>query len=301
MRLLLWLSERTVFFLALLFVLLTTGCEEDVTAILGTEKAFTLYGVLTPQADTQWVRVYPVEERLEPTRAESLNASFTSTDLTTGQVKTWQDSLIQEEDGRYSHVFWAPFRASYGHAYRLEVSGADKATTRVEANVPPETEIVVEEPRSLYDVRQLVKIQGKVPRLLKLMVVYEVKYKSGPSAQSVTEVPISYEGKASSVDGGWEIEVLLSRDYQDIREKLKARGLWQVGYGARLFGITARMMAVNKPWNPPGGKFDPEVLVQPGTMSNVNNGFGFVGAGFHLEESWLPDDEYVEKAGFRTD
>ena len=55
----------------------TAGCAEDVNPVAGTDHVFSFYSVLTPQADTQWVRVFPVEMRLEPARAPSLDAVVT--------------------------------------------------------------------------------------------------------------------------------------------------------------------------------------------------------------------------------
>jgi hypothetical protein len=33
-------------------------------------------------------------------------------------------------------------------------------------------------------------------------------------------------------------------------------------------------------------------------MSNVENGFGFVGAGYRLQETWTPDTETLTRAGW---
>ena len=70
-------------------------------------------------------------------------------------------------------------------------------------------------------------------------------------------------------------------------------------YGLKLLDITLRMVVVNEAWDPPGGRFDPSVLAQPGVLQNVENGYGFVGAGYHLQKNWLPPDEALEAAGFR--
>ena len=51
--------------------------------------------------------------------------------------------------------------------------------------------------------------------------------------------------------------------------------------------------AANAEWDPPGGVFDADVLVQPGTLSNVENGFGFVGAGYRLSSTWIPLDTII--------
>ena len=104
-----------------LFVLFLSGCETDVTAVLGTDRVFTVYGVLTPQADTQKVLVFPIEGTLRPAQAEPLDARVTSTDLQSGAMQVWRDSLKREANGQYTHIFWSPFRAEYGHTYRLEV------------------------------------------------------------------------------------------------------------------------------------------------------------------------------------
>ena len=59
--------------------------------------------------------------------------------------------------------------------------------------------------------------------------------------------------------------------------------------------ITVKLIVANREWRPPGGVFDPDILVEPGTMSNVDGGFGFVGAGFRLRESWMPTDTLLVK------
>lgn len=58
------------------------------------------------------------------------------------------------------------------------------------------------------------------------------------------------------------------------------------------------IFAASASWNPPGGVFDYELLAQPGTMSNVNNGFGFVGAGVEASITWVPDKATQELLGY---
>ena len=54
----------------------------------------------------------------------------------------------------------------------------------------------------------------------------------------------------------------------------------------------------NEEWVPPDGEFNAANLIQPGTFSNVENGFGFVGAGYRLQRSWTLPFEVVEKTSF---
>lgn len=295
------ITYRPFFLLFLLSALLlpVIGCEEDVVAILGTDQSFSLYGVLTPEADTQWVRVYPIENRLEPIQPEPLDVTFTSTDLMSGQTRVWRDSTIQEPSGQYAHVFWAPFQAAYGHTYQLEVTGTADEKSSVEVHVPDVAELVVQEPTTTIRARQPVIVQGAVPGLIKIEVIYEVKFTEGAPSETTRNISISYDGQQSQVENGWQIIVQLTRDYRTIVDRLSNSGLYSPSFGVRLHGITMRMVAVNEDWHPPGGVFDPEVLVQPGTMSNVQNGFGFVGAGYRLETTWRPEEEVLDEAGFR--
>ena len=107
----------------------TAGCSEDVNPVAGTDHVFSFYGVLTPQADTQWVRVFPVEMRLEPAHAPSIDAVVTSTDQQTGARQTWRDTVLTVFDGGPDAVngyfFWAPLTPGYGNAYRIDVERSD--------------------------------------------------------------------------------------------------------------------------------------------------------------------------------
>jgi hypothetical protein len=94
--------------------------------------------------------------------------------------------------------------------------------------------------------------------------------------------------------------ITLSRDFDRVQQRLQERGIFNQRFGIILIEMRVEMLAVNEAWDPPGGEFDAELLVQPGTMSNVEDGFGFVGAGYELEREYLPPDSVLQDAGFRT-
>ncbi len=287
---------------AFLLVGLLGGCEADVTAVLGTDRVFSMYGVITPQADTQKVLVYPIEGLLRPAQAEPLDALFTSTDMQSGETRVWRDSLKQEANGQYIHIFWSPFRAEYGHTYRLEAKRSDGATSRVDAVVPPFSELVEQETPEGFPVITPILVNGEVPRLLKVEVtiVYRFRDPAAPVAQTKSLV-LSYDDRVERVAGGWLIPIDLSQGFEIIRSELVQEGTFDQTFGIRLIQIILRLIAANEEWNPPDGMFETEVLVQPGTLSNVEDGFGFVGAGYRLERSWLPLPDVIEASGFNTD
>ncbi len=279
-------------------VFLCAGCEEDVTAVLGTEKAFSLYGLVTPDIDTQWVRVYPIEDVLQPPAGAPLDVTVTSTDLESGGTRIWTDSVITDGDGHPAHIFWSPFRAVYGHTYRLEVARPDGASSRVDAIVPPRTEVEQLTPTTSFPITAPLLLPGDLPRLMKLELDYEIKFREGPSSATTAIVTIPYEGRQNRVAEGWIVRANLSEDFSALRAYLQEAGNWSPTFGIIVLNMNLRLIVASADWNPPGGVFDPEVLVQPGVLNNVENGFGFVGAGYRIKYGWRPADETLKAAGF---
>lgn len=276
------------------------GCETSVDPVVGTERAFSLYGVLQPRADTQWVRVYPIEDQLTPTPPTPLDASVTSTLLETGQTQTWRDSVIQDPSGNNAHVFWHPFRVAHGRTYQLEVTGP-RGRTLVEVAVPDSAALILQPPEvTPTGVFTPVLINSAVPRLLHLEVEYYFQYdfSENQAGSPLLRATRSYAGAQRREDGGWVVPINLVRDFLILREQLDAADLWNPLHGLVMVNMTLRLAVVNDEWNPPGGTFDADALAQPGTMSNVENGFGFVGAGYRLEETWTPDIETLTRAGW---
>lgn len=297
------LPVRSALVLTLGLLALLTGCDTSVDPVVGTDKAFSLYGVLQPRSDTQWVRVYPIEDQLRPLPPEPLGATVTSVDLEGGGTATWRDSVIEEEDGRYAHVYWSPFRAEYDHTYRLEATGDADRTTRADVKVPQKASLEREEPdTSGAEVISRVLVNKEVPRLMRVEVEYYYQYdfrSNVPQGEDPSErVTLSYDSTQHRVEGGWVVPVNLSQDFRTLRDRLRRSGKWNSQFGLALRQLTLRLAVVNEPWNPPGGEFDREVLVEPGLMSNVQNGFGFVGAGYRLRKRWVPSIDVLKKAGW---
>lgn len=290
--------------LAMMALLGLSACEEDVVAVVGTDFPYSIYGVLSPQLDSQWVRVFPIEDRLVPATPEPLDARVVSIDRMTGERYDWRDSVIVDFADQYAHVYYAPFQARFGHTYEVAVSRSDGAESSVEVTVPLEAEIILQEPViRLSSVVQPVLVQGDVPSLVQVEVNYAVAYKSVTEGDIESgNIVISYALKPMKTDEGWIIPVDLRQDFLEITASLAEQV--DIGIDARvgviLLNVTLRFIAANEGWDPPGGIFDEEVLIQPSVMRNVRNGFGFVGAGYRLHKQWLPPVEAIEQAGFRS-
>lgn len=293
-------------FFALLFAAsLTAGCREDVVSVLGTDQAFTLWGVLNPQADTQFVRVFPVEGTLQAGEPVPLSARFTSTDLTTDAETTWRDSVRVNERGLVEHVFYAPFRADYGHDYLLEITGDDGRTSSVEVDVPARTELALAPPDTSGPIRLHATIGNHPPNLIRSEVEVGLSYVVGFSASGCPnyhflEHVIPFDDQRRATSDGWTFTVNLNEVYAEVQAVARNDDAYLSQHGITFAFIQFSTVVANEAWEPPDGQFDPNVLVQPGTMENVENGFGFVGSGFRLSQSWSVPVRAIEQAGFRT-
>ncbi len=277
--------------------LLLLGCEESVDPILEADEAFSFYGFFDADADTQATRIFTLEPNLRPTPPAPLDVIVQSTDLNTDETIVWQDSIVQYLDGTIGHVFWAPFQAQYGHTYRLQAQRPDGSTTSVEAKIPALSQPELQEPELSPNNVHIPVFWPDTPRLLATEVAYRLNLVLSDTTSVLRNIVIPYTDAPIETANGWTVSLDLSRDAQIIFEDR------DLPLGSRLFliDIEMRTFVSNRAWFPPGGIYDPNLLVQPGTFTNVENGFGFVGAGYRSSISWLPDTEVLDRVGLQVE
>ena len=287
---------------SLLFLVLFTGCEEEVTDALDTALPFTIYGYLNPAADTQFVRVFPVSPvRLELAGRDPIDASVGFRNLETGETVAAQDSLVEFFSGRYGHVYFAPFKPEYGARYEIEVERSDGASSSATTDIPPEIESERQEPFTRFRIEN----EGFVPllpmnlfgddmRLLRVLARYEVELLN--VGRQIVYIP--YEQVIEETSDGWYLEIDLAGDFGRIYESVA--DLRQL-YGEDLiefYRLDILPEVADPAWDPPGGEFDPIALVEPGTFENVENGFGFFGSAYRKEILYPVDPCLRLLAGF---
>ncbi|MEX2402156.1 MAG: hypothetical protein WD423_15400 [Rhodothermales bacterium] len=293
------LGVAAIVSVALISTVVLAGCESGVDPYVGTEEPYTIWGVFDAAADTQKVRVFSIEGEPGIDRPSAVDASVVSTNLSTGDRVEWTPRTVTYEEGETGHVFWAPFRAQSGHRYRLDVTRSDGNTSTAEVTVPTgvELEINTSDTRSTLPVR----IVGDVPNLLGVEVRYEATnmppdlvWPPGTVAHPLVfhPVDISYQEELNRIEGGWQFNIQMQRDYDLVRREFERNCLVTNGApGIALRRVELRLVAADSTWSPPGGAFDPEVLVEPTAMSNIDNGFGFIGAGHVKRLRWTPPRE----------
>jgi len=272
---------------------LLAGCDStDVDPYIDSNQYFSIYGSLDMQLKTQYIRIVAIDTVFGSREAE-LDATVTTTDLNTGEVEEWRDSLYQFDDGTTGHVFSSDFRIRAGHSYRLEVRRSDGVVTSAETTVPPEPRAELGEsalstpPESaLPKGFQRVFWRGLTREPHRVDVYY--RYRTIPGNPFIdVEVPYRTASSSEDTSEGWEITVSYTADNDTLNDAIGGRGL-------RLAGVAMQIVVLSEDWVPPGGVWDPEVLSQPGVFSNVENGFGFFGSAGRYSVEWVPGAQAPE-------
>ena len=285
--------------LSILLCVALPACDDTTIDPFNNEGRFyTIWGFLETSFENteQAVRVVPVTrfperitDPLEP-QAE-IDAVVTSTDLATGRAVRWDHHLERLDDGTYGHVFRADFFVEAGHTYRLEVERSDGTTAWAETTVPATFTIRPERatPRVAPDgdVVQDVLLPGVTsPWDL------QVRYCVGGSF-SCTQMPLAYGRVGERTDAGWRFTINITDDQSRLSALL---GQPASAFQFAAMGLDVRIL--DKQWAPPGDVFDPEVLAQPGRLSNVENGYGFFGAIGVLQDDWPISQDLRDLLGF---
>ena len=266
-------------------VALLGACDTSLQPFAESDLHFTLMGYLDSDADTQFVRVVPLRQVLDRNTPVPIDANVKTTDLMTGDQVVWSDSLTQFEDGTYGHVFWAVFRPQPEHRYRIEVRRSDGAVTSAETTLPPLPDASATYTLDNRGVFFQPFIWPGVSNVIDVDVLYRVQIKPGglypppdPLPETATEVFIRYtdDDRGSLQGDEWFTEFQLIEDHPLVEQGLIAEG--RRGSLILLYSLTMRIAVPSADWEPPDGLWDPDILVQPGTFSNVANGLGFWGS-----------------------
>lgn len=285
---------RAVLVPLLLLAFVTAGCEDSVNPFVEGDRYFTLYGFLDTAADTQFVRVVALRKTLAYDSEASIDASVTTTELQTGRRIAWRDSLIRYPNGRFGHVFYAPFHPVPGRTYRLDVTRSDGKTTRAETKVPVVPNVTVQAPTISNPIGYTQRVQWEGIDFQPFGI--EVWYRLGPAAPRLPfrDIVIHYP-PAEMRDGKLTVNVKLTTDVEKV---IKAKDSPEALSQVPLLGIGLRLSMPDSAWRPPGGVFDPELLVQPGVFTNVENGFGFFGSANRYTVEWTLSPTVTRNLGY---
>ncbi len=265
-----------------------SGCDEAIAPPDGFAAYYTLWGAFDPSVDVQAVRVVPIEREIGTGSAEPLGVEVTSTDLATGAITTWRDSVITFSDGSVGHVYLGDFSPEFGRRYEFQVENGAGQKTTAATRVPPLVSPFREATAFIPGDVKLPVLWPGAPQLNNLEIVYELE--NGNCDRFIQDAP--FVGDAEPFEFGWSTAIRLAEAADAVLALLDNRP-------HAVVRMWMRAEVASEDWRPPNGVFDPELLIEPGTFSNVEGGFGFVGGSYVAQtDSWTLEPDAVIRAGF---
>jgi len=182
----------------------------------------------------------------------------------------------------------------------LEVTRSDGATSTAITTVPGEITLEVLEPDTLTlgEAIMPILVSGSPPALPRIDVEYiVVGYAPGGSDPIYKSLTFNYGRDVLEVPGGNLIEVNLILDFLEIFREFDQDDALATDL-IDLREINLRVHVGDANWVSPIGIFDPDFLVEPGSFSNVENGFGYFGSAYVDSITFRPPLVLLRRAGF---
>lgn len=281
------ISVRLTVPLAALVALTLAACDESIPPPDAIEETYTLWGALDPQSDVQAIRVVPITDTVGLGSPAPLGVEVRSTDLATGTETVWRDSVVTFGNGAVAHVFLADLRPRFEsrHVVRVVPPAGDVVSALVP--VPPLVEPIRQTTRLTASEATFPIFWPGAPQLNNATLTYYLE--SGTCERDTVQV--EFPGTADPVEFGWQMTLRLDEDSEDV-----VRGL---SMPQALKKLTVRAEVASDGWRTPlAARTDPSLLLQPSVLTNVENGYGFVGSAYRLEISWVPNVDELQRTPF---
>jgi hypothetical protein len=136
------LGRGSGFVLVLVLALGLSACNQELTPLVPTDMAFSLYGHLDVTADTQWIRVAPLRSTIFST-PDPVDAEVTLEDLGTGNTIELVPTLFTQRSGNFDDTLYAyNFRTTElidpGATYRFTARRSDGGAAYSQVVIPPD-------------------------------------------------------------------------------------------------------------------------------------------------------------------
>ena len=282
----------------MILVMLVWGCDTNVDPVVDGAPPFSVYGFLNPLADTQAVQVFALEQSIQQNTSDPLDATVQLINESSGEMFTLSDSLVEFDGGLIGHVYWVVYQPGFDTPYRVEITRSDGAQSIVQVRTPERLRLA---PPTEFDWQERIlsmQIEGPAQPFIGAQLSYATRtIPIDASIATDVNYEVDYTDRVASTQEGLDFDIPLRRDFITILQEYLLQEI-QPNDLIQLENMRFEIMIVNPEWDPPGGVFDAEVLAEPGVFSNVENGYGFLGAGYPLSVSWVPADSVLERSGF---
>ena len=263
------LLHTTILLLIAIFSLVLSGCENNFQPLKeNNDFIFSIYGYLEASADTQWVRVSPARKQLEMPH-EVPDMEVTLEHMETGDIVVMNDSLFSENGAHFLN-FWTTMEIKNGQTYRLKAEKPDGASSQATVTIPDEF--------STPRVQKVTRFWGQPPaykiyisdvnKLVDLRTIWYVRI-----AEEKKKISFKHRDKVdtvSSYGGSYSVSVVPEDELQEIESH--TLGDDQIEVLHKQFYVVSG----GPEWNEEITLTDDLVYTLPGSISNVENGLGYM-------------------------
>jgi len=267
----------------LALVLFLGACDNTFEPISSNKHDFfAVYGYLDTAADTQFIRVSPLRDTLEPVPG-AYSALASTTQLATGDQVAWQDSNIVLDDGQPGLLFFATLAVTPGTPYRLEVRDAEGAVTRAVTQVPPRASVDPTPVSMDFGQRfvQRVTLRDQTVEPYRLRVRYEV---TPPGADEPVTISMPFFHAGLATPNGLQYVLSLELDREEVLRRL---GVPSTDSTVVLHRVGLEIEQLSEEWR------------TPDLPVNIANGFGFFGSIARYAETWTLEEAEVVRLGYK--
>ena len=163
-----------------LAALAVAGCSDAFDPTAETDLAFAVFGTLDGRESRQVLRVQDLAAPLDDVASRPA-PTVTSTELASGRVTRWRDSLVVLEGGARDRVALADLEVRAGDVHRVEVVGADGARSAATVRVS-DPSVRVDSVGPAPAVRVFLSLEDLGGRALEGVVRYAVRRADGSGA-----------------------------------------------------------------------------------------------------------------------
>ena len=268
-----------------------SGCGDTfVDPFLREGGPFSVYGVLISESQTatQRVRIQAVRTLPDPPTdprqpAAAFSALVWTKNLTTGDSLLWNRSEVRLPDGTLGVLFEQRFYPRPGSIYRLHIQrAADDRLTTADLLVPAIPQATLALP-VVSGGRVTQAVTWSAARLAETRFNVRVGTPEGLRPVFV-DVGLPQPGEPLVLD--------FTAIAAEVRRQIDFSPAEPIGLAEA--GLI--VLGADETWPLPPG--DLREMAQPGVYTNVENGYGFVGAVTRGAVVWQPDADAMRAAGF---
>lgn len=253
------------------------GCNQTFEPLQENDKYFfTIYGYLDASADTQWVRIVPPRKQLDaPPEVPEMLVTLENTE--TGETVIMKDSLFSSGSGFNYINFYTSMDVEPQQTYRVQAEHPDGRASQTTVSTPGEfpTPMFFKDKFAFVDrhIHQII-ITGVAKENLIDVQTWWFARREGEEIRKFT---FSYRNRVEKIDtygGAYVADVVFEEEEEAVLKEFNVPSFF--GSDVELLDQQIYVAIAGPEWNEEIPSFDDLVYSQPGILSNIENGLGYM-------------------------